>query len=389
MLDKSVLYITYDGLSDPLGQSQILPYIRGLCKNFKFTILSFEKRDDTDPLIKKLEKEFQELGLTWFRVRFTRSTFLLSKIYDILKGIFFVLKFKKFYDIIHARSYPAAFMACTLLLFYNAKFIFDMRGFWPEERVDGRIWSEKSWYYKLAKFCEKICFKRATHVVVLTDRAARLLLKNFPFLEHKISVIPTCVDTKLFYPRKLEIPPFSLCYSGSLATWYRLDRILAFFDHLLKKEPSASLAIFANRASLSELDQGLKQKLFNSPGVTVSTHEHSTLPLRLSLHSFGIYFYDRPLSAAACCPTKLGEFLAMGMPVITNSGIGDCDKWIKKNNLGVIMADYSEQSYENGVKEILILLRDDSIYSRCRKFAIENLSLEIGVERYKAAILMK
>jgi hypothetical protein len=43
---KKILYITYDGLTDPLGQSQILPYLKGLSQyGYRFTILSFEKKD--------------------------------------------------------------------------------------------------------------------------------------------------------------------------------------------------------------------------------------------------------------------------------------------------------------------------------------------------------
>ena len=42
-MEKQILYISYDGITDPLGQSQILPYIIGLTKNYKFHIISFEK----------------------------------------------------------------------------------------------------------------------------------------------------------------------------------------------------------------------------------------------------------------------------------------------------------------------------------------------------------
>jgi len=40
-----ILYLTYDGLSDPLGQSQILPYIFKLNKEHDFDIISFEKQE--------------------------------------------------------------------------------------------------------------------------------------------------------------------------------------------------------------------------------------------------------------------------------------------------------------------------------------------------------
>ena len=54
---KRVLYISYDGLTDPLGQSQILPYLQHLAKeSYQFTILSFEKKVGNDRLIKACQR---------------------------------------------------------------------------------------------------------------------------------------------------------------------------------------------------------------------------------------------------------------------------------------------------------------------------------------------
>ena len=41
---KSVLYLSYDGMTDPLGQSQVIPYLSHISENFKITIISFEKK---------------------------------------------------------------------------------------------------------------------------------------------------------------------------------------------------------------------------------------------------------------------------------------------------------------------------------------------------------
>ena len=54
-----VLYLSYDGLTDPLGQSQVLPYIIGLgAKGFEFIIISFEKAQNYQK-----EKERIEMAL--------------------------------------------------------------------------------------------------------------------------------------------------------------------------------------------------------------------------------------------------------------------------------------------------------------------------------------
>ncbi len=37
------LFIMYDGLTDPLGQSQVLPYLKELSKNYRFDVIGFEK----------------------------------------------------------------------------------------------------------------------------------------------------------------------------------------------------------------------------------------------------------------------------------------------------------------------------------------------------------
>ena len=56
-----VLYLTYDGLTDPLGQSQILPYLKMLStKGAEISIISFEKKQrfaeqkkEIDAIVKK------------------------------------------------------------------------------------------------------------------------------------------------------------------------------------------------------------------------------------------------------------------------------------------------------------------------------------------------
>ena len=43
---KTILYLTTNGLAEPLGRSQILPYLVGLSKNYKIIVLSSEKKTD-------------------------------------------------------------------------------------------------------------------------------------------------------------------------------------------------------------------------------------------------------------------------------------------------------------------------------------------------------
>ena len=81
-----VTFLTYDGLLDPLGKSQILPYLIGL-RPFvkKMQIISFEKQD------KIKTKEFDNLkcllkdnNIAWKHHTFTKSKSSLYKLIDIV-----------------------------------------------------------------------------------------------------------------------------------------------------------------------------------------------------------------------------------------------------------------------------------------------------------------
>jgi hypothetical protein len=46
VIKGTILYISYDGMTDPLGESQVIPYLEGLSKlGHRIYILSFEKKN--------------------------------------------------------------------------------------------------------------------------------------------------------------------------------------------------------------------------------------------------------------------------------------------------------------------------------------------------------
>ena len=70
---KTCLYITYDGLLDPLGQAQILPYIESLNKKgYKFIILSYEKVKNQNKIL-GLKKILKEKNILWKTITFRKS----------------------------------------------------------------------------------------------------------------------------------------------------------------------------------------------------------------------------------------------------------------------------------------------------------------------------
>ena len=120
-----------------------------LQKNYKITIVSFEKiknhLQNKDVILNKLEKN----NVEWIPLKYTKRPPIFSTIWDIYKPRKAINKLKnKGLHLIHCRSYITTLVALGFKKKYKTPFIFDMRGFYTDERVDGKIWTLDNFIYK-------------------------------------------------------------------------------------------------------------------------------------------------------------------------------------------------------------------------------------------------
>jgi glycosyltransferase involved in cell wall biosynthesis len=99
----------------------------------------------------------------------------------------------------------------------------------------------------------------------------------------------------------------------------------------------------------------------------------------------GLCLYRRDLSRAACSPTKVPEYLALGLPVVANAGTGDVDVVLGgAEPVGVLLRELSPAAYREAVPQLRRLLREPDIRRRCRRVAEEQFDLErVGWARYR------
>ena len=72
---KKVLFITYDGILEPLGYSQILSYLIHLSKNNKIHILSVEKEDDlkNKKYYLQINKLLKQNNIYWEYLKYSKK----------------------------------------------------------------------------------------------------------------------------------------------------------------------------------------------------------------------------------------------------------------------------------------------------------------------------
>lgn len=397
-MSKKVLYITYDGLTDPLGQAQVLPYLKGLSNyGYEFTILSFEKKERFIKGRQLVEKLVKESNIQWVPLSFTTRPPLLSKFYDAvkMKTTAYKLQRKHGFEMVHCRSYVAADAGLQLKKKFGVKFIFDMRGFWPDEKKDGS-WNVSNPLFKRVyqyyKRKESQYLQYADYIISLTHAGKSEMMnwatynKNVP-----VQVIPCCADMDLFSLTNSEEKKSSraqmqirngellISYLGSIGTWYMLDEMLLFFKKLKVKYPGAKF-LFVTHSPRSVIDNKIEALQLSKEDFIIREASRSEVPSLIKASDINISFIKPVYSKISSSPTKLGEVLSMGIPVISNSGVGDVKSVIEASQAGYVIDSFNEKEFEEAVEAIPGLLKKSPGDIRN---AVKNIfSLERGIDLY-------
>lgn len=396
-----VLFITYDGLLDPLGGSQILPYLMDIAKHqASLHILSFEKSDKYTEGANALRNKLTENNISWTPLLFTRRFGKFGKLYDLFRmyAVALKLQLKSKFEIIHCRSYQAMQVGCFLKSISKAKVIFDMRGLWVDDRVEGGLWPQNVWInrliYKWYKRHEKKMLVSADHVVVLTNRVVPEIRNISPMMTAQITVIPCCADFNHFtirtsddqlrFREELGIDPQSivLSYLGSLGTVYLFEDMIRLFAVLSRARDDVHLLIIT--MDWQEKHENILEKLgaFHLRSrVHIKPATRAQVPIFLSISDIMLSFRKDSYSQIACSPTKLAEAFALGIPVISNASVGDVDQITNDLDSGLIVDLTGEASFETLTFQLGEIIAKGGIALRDR--ARKQFGLEVASSLYK------
>jgi len=396
------LYICYFGLREPLVQTQVIPYLKEILKDgIEMSLLTFEpefKRTWSSEQIEVERKKLAEQGITWHATGYHKWPSVPATFFDVVNGTRIVRKLSKRenYDILHARVQLPALMATLArkLSRNKPKILFDIRGFFPEEYTDAGIWPENGWLYRAAKRIERWLLKEADGFVVLTERAREILFpesKENGFDKHRrpVEVIPCCIDAARFAPdRSRELAreklgaanKFVVVYVGSLGGWYLTDEMLDLFSAAKELRADTFVLVLTQR-SVEQVADLMRRRGFDDTEFAVKTVAPSQLALEIVAGDVAVSFIKKCYSKQSSSPTKIGEYLAAGLPIIANSGVGDVDKLIDENSVGVLIDEFASETYIDALKTVFEM---GDISTRCRETAHRIFDLEtVGGVRYR------
>ncbi|MGH8773404.1 MAG: glycosyltransferase, partial [Burkholderiales bacterium] len=363
----------------------------------KVHLLTFEPRlqyEWNEDEVTRQREQLSTQGIYWSCLPYHKSPSVPATAYDILAGARFAVQLvrREGLDVLHARAHVPMAMALLARRFVRCRLVFDFRGLMADEYADAGVWTEQSPIFRAVKMIERAGFRRANQVIVLTQRMRDWLIHRQLKKADQIEVIPCCVDRARFERSRgdpIEITAqsvaadrFEVVYAGSLIGLYLVEEMGRFFTALKALRPDAFLRILSVTPSAPGA-AALKRAGLNENDFKISSAAPGDVSAILKRARLGISFRKSAFSQIAASPTKIPEYLAAGLPIVSNQGIGDIDELLMSERVGVGVTDFDSESLANAVASALALAAEPGIAERCREVAQRRFDLDtVGGARY-------
>jgi len=392
-VSADVIYISYDGMTDPLGRSQVLPYLTGLAAlGHRIRLLSLEKPSLLASGQDAVHRICKDAGIEWYPLPYRARAPIVSAILNVaaLRRSALRLHRERHADFTHCRSDLAGMAGLALKRREGVPLLYDMRAFWPDERAEGGAWDQSKGLYRALfryfKARQRELIAEADEIVMLAEegRKALPLEPTAP-----VTVIPCCADFNHFtLPRadvrqtrrsEMSLPDEAplLIHLGSIGCNVLLGEMLDFLGTYRERHPAAQMLFVAPAGEDAIRAAARERGVDNAVHVRSATREQ--VPQWLAAADLGLFFVRPVFSKKAASPTKLGELLAVGLPVVTNSGIGDVESIVKELGAGVVVSSFHNEAYRQAVADLSDLAIDPH---RLREDARRLFDVRGGIAKY-------
>lgn len=395
-MDKQTLralYVCYLSLEDPLVHSQVVAYLKGLVERGHVVHLMTFDPHLSPQKSRQFAEELRHRGIVWHSRRYHKRPSLPATAFDVLAGGLAAARLVRRHrlDAIHARNHMPVAMAMIAARFAPCRLIFDVRGLMAEEYVDAGNWKRGGIPYRLTQRVQRAALRRADGVVTLTE-AVRPHLGETKAGPEATFVIPCCADTERIAERspervaaraELEIGERpTMVYVGKFTGWY-MEREMADFVSVARQSEPDLLFLIVTQADPAPMLGELHRRSIGPDDYRILRAEPEDIGRYLAAADVGLSFVRPCFSKISSSPTKIGEYLAAGLPVVSTAGIGDVDALLCENAVGTLVEDLSDSGYETASDTARTLREDPAVRQRCTAVARANLSLQdVGIPRY-------
>ena len=398
---QRVLFVMPCSAFAPLVHSQGIPHMRELSKRgIAFSLLTLEKAHWNDADCRRADEfkmRLADWGIEWHILQTRLPRVLNPNAVNLARLVPAMLRLirRKKIDVVHCRSYLPAFALLAIRKLTGVRFLFDTRGFYPDEKLLDNKWTPGSARYRVSKWLEAKCFRHADAITVVNHRMRDILLGAYPepgekaAIDGKLTVIPNCADTERFRPeaairatmRKeygLDDRTVFLWLVGGIRPIHMPAESIAFFLACKERLGDAILLVLTRTPHAEEL---LKGYGLSNTDFLVRSVDPADVPRFAQMADVGLSFMEASHHGS---PVKLAEYLAMGIPVALNQGQPGFDDLVSSAGAGAVIRSCTSEGYSEAAQELIDKLQNrQALQRRCRALAENELSLHSAVDKYE------
>lgn len=364
----NILFINYWGINDGLTQGASLPSIDTLNKNDKvekIIFITIERNGKVtwdNSFVKVTHVPFY--SVSWY---FS----ILNKFDDYLS---FPNKINQLceeqkVDYIIARGASAGNLA--YLVHRKNKLPFIVESFEPHADYmhDGGVWGKKSIKYGIQKKLESKQKKYAKGLVTVSSH-----YKNKLDLEGVKNVfVARCpVHYSFFDNLNIEKDRKNVTgiYVGKFGDIYYREEVIPLFESCYQYFDNFRLII-----ATPQNDDFIHRLRKEFPLAEINSFEHKEIPNLLAQASFGFATIRQSKIRKYCSPIKVGEYWALGLPVLLTKDVGDDADILKRTELGAVFDIKNQESVQKALNKIEALIDDSSVKIKIQELVYKYRSI--------------
>lgn len=393
-MSPRTLYVSFDGVLQPLAFSQVVRPVAALERlGYSYHLLSLERTKDLADTERVSRVRDALGGIPWTPVGVDlggsarRSAEAYSRMIAVALGI----ARREGTTLVHARGHQGAIVASAAAKTLGARYLFDVRGCWIEERPD---WFARPPAYALGKLVERRFFEGAAAYSTLTELLANDIEAGaYGTAGRPVRVVTTCADFDDFHlaPRGgAEGPPEALRHTlsgrtvvgivGSLNRSYAVSATLELARRILAASPNTHLLVLSHQTA--EYRERLTREGISAARSSVHAVDHEDMRRWLPWIDWGMLLLHEVAAKRGSMPTKLAEFFATGVRPLAFGCNSEMMSWVRRTGSGIALESLEPDALAAAAARVAQATPDHDALARAREIARPHFSLEAGVARY-------
>lgn len=401
---RPVLYVTFDGILQPLGYSQVARVVCGLAeRGIPYRLVSLERPQELaqDGLVRDVRARLAKANVTWNAIPYDVSGTVKAAASNVGRATAEVLRLTatRAVSLVHARAYHAGLVALAAHTPTRVPYLFDARSYWIDERITDGRWFGRPAVRTTARAIERRLFRDAAAVVTLTDIQRDDLVggKFGPWTRARVVTIPTCADYDEFAlrePTSHGALPKDLATTlagkrviglvGSLNRSYFADETLDLVKRALAKAPDLHVLVLSAQAD--EWRALLARANVDPARTTVTVAPHAEMPAYTRAMDFVVMLLVENAAKRASVPTKLAELFAAGVRPVHFGCNPEVTAWVERAGSGHVLARLEASELDRAATFVATTKYDRAALASAREATKAHFSLESGLARYEGLL---